>query len=259
MEPLLTDAYLDRYRQRQRLTLEKHLARLARKLNGGHVERLRLYESAVYSSQVEGSKVTMDEFVATMEVTKGTPRLRSIREVHDLVLAYEFAGSRTLNTKNLLEAHTIASATVIGNANDRGAWRSKGVKVGNALVTIYMAPHQSLVPGLMTSLMAEVRALMGRKLDLTETFYYAALLHLAFVKVHPFIDGNGRTGRLLEKWFLAHHLGPVAWRIRSEQYTIEHRGLYYKELARLGTHWGALDWEQCIPFLLMLPKALRYK
>ncbi len=256
---LLNDKCLPAYRTRQRLTLEKHLARLARKLNGGHTERLRLYESAVYSSQVEGSKVTMEEFVATMEATLGAPRLRSIREVNDLVLAYEFAVSRTLNAKNLLQAHAIASATVIGNANDRGAWRTKGVKVGNALVTIYMAPHQSLVPGLMKQLFAELDAINQRKLDPTEAFYYAALLHLVFVKIHPFIDGNGRTGRLLEKWFLARHLGPVAWRIRSEQYTIEHRGLYYKELGRLGAHWGELDWEQCVPFLLMLPKALRYK
>ena len=256
---LLDPQYLPAYRLRQRLTLDKHVARLGRKVNGGAPELMRLYESAVYSSQVEGSKVTMEEFVATMEATRGRPRPRSIREVYDLVQAYAFASEHALTTQNLLEAHRIASATVIGNANDQGAWRTKGVKVGNAVVTIYMAPHQSMVPGLMKQLIAEVDQLAKRKLDLTEAFYYAALLHLAFVKIHPFIDGNGRTGRLLEKWFLAKHIGPVAWRIRSEQYTIEHRGLYYKELGRLGSQWGDLDWDQCVPFLLMLPKALRYK
>jgi len=36
-----------------------------------------------------------------------------------------------------------------------------------------------------------------------EVFYYVSLVHLAFVKIHRFIDGNGRIGWLLEKWFLA--------------------------------------------------------
>lgn len=255
---LLTDRYLNAYRRQQRMTLTKHLARLERKVNGGSDDLLRVYESAVYSSQVEGSKVTLNIFTATLEAAGNRPKPKDIQEVHDLVLAYEFARTHTLTTANLLQAHRILSNLLV-NANDQGAWRTKGVKVGNAFTTVYMAPHQTSVPALMDQLMAETKALLARELQLDEVFYYAALLHLAFVKVHPFIDGNGRAGRLLEKWFLAAHLGPIAWRIRSEKYIINHRDEYYHTLGRLGPDWGTLQWDQCIPFLLLLPRSLRNK
>lgn len=256
---LLSPKYIPDYRKRQRMTLAKHLDRLKRKVNGGGVDLLRVYESAVYSSQVEGSKVTVREFTSTLEAAGDRQKPRDIQEVKDLVDAYAFAQGHELNTKNLLEAHRIASALVVLSDNDRGAWRTKGVKVGNAFTTVYMAPHQSQVPALMDQLMSELQEHLARNLDLTEAFYYASLLHLQFVKVHPFIDGNGRSARLLEKWFLAKHLGPIAWSIRSEKYIINHRDEYYDALGRLGSQWGTLDYDQCIPFLLLLPRSLRNK
>ena len=45
----------------------------------------------------------------------------------------------------------------------------------------------------------------------------AARLHVDFVGIHPFVDGNGRATRLIEKWFLAKKLGDIAWFITSEK------------------------------------------
>jgi Fic family protein len=257
MELLVPD-HLPAYRAQRAIALDEALAEVREAVNGGTGQLLRLYESAVFSSQIEGSKVTLNLFKQTMEAAGSKPRPRDVQEVYDLVLAYQFAQEHTLGTANLLEAHRILAALLV-NANDQGAWRTKGVKVGNAFVTVYMAPHQSLVPGLMDQLMREVDALLLRELTLDEVFYYAAMLHLAFAKIHPFVDGNGRTARLLEKWFLAHHLGPVAWSLRSEQVYIRNLDQYYDTLAALGPDWGNLQWDQCVPFLLMLPEALRNK
>lgn len=263
---LLNPEYLPTYRAQQRVPLTKALADLteARKTgskagaDSGASDLMRVYESAVYSSQIEGSKVTLNIFKATMEAAGNKPKPRDVQEVYDLVLAYQFARDQALNTKNLLEAHRILSSLLV-TGNDQGAWRTKGVKVGNAFTTVYMAAHQSMVPRLMDGLMSEVDLLLQRKLRTSEVFYYAALLHLAFVKIHPFIDGNGRTGRLLEKWFLAHHLGPVAWSVPSERFYIRNLDEYYETLAAMGPDRGALQWDRCIPFLLLLPRSLRNK
>jgi Fic family protein len=81
------------------------------------------------------------------------------------------------------------------------------------------------------------------------------MIHLWTAKIHPFADGNGRTARLLEKWFLAVKFGSAAWSVNSEKYYWDHRPEYYKNIS-LGFNYYALSWGRCISFLLMLPEAL---
>jgi hypothetical protein len=73
-----------------------------------------------------------------------------------------------------------------------------------------------------------------------------------------YVVKNGRAARLLEKWFLASKLGMSAWCIDSERYYWDHRPAYYINIA-LGYNYYALQWERCIPFLLMLTDAIKDK
>ncbi|MBL0044810.1 MAG: Fic family protein [Flavobacteriales bacterium] len=254
---LLTPKYIPDYRAQLDVAMDDALAQLTEAVSAGSSDLMRVYESAVHSSRSRGARSLFRCSRPPWKPLVSSPP-RDVQEVADLVSAYQFAQQHPLNTANLLEAHRIAS-TLLVHANDQGQWRTKGVKVGNAITTVYMAPHQTLVPGLMDQLMQEVDALSSKKLATDEAFYYAALLHLAFVNIHPFIDGNGRSARLLEKWFLAKHIGPIAWSIRSEKYIINHRDEYYDTLALLGNQWGILDYDLCIPFLLLLTRSLRNK
>jgi Fic family protein len=77
------------------------------------------------------------------------------------------------------------------------------------------------------------------------------------VKIHPFNDGNGKTARLLEKWFLSTILGENAWYIGSEHYYYNNLQAYYHNLRRVGLLYEELDYEKAIPFLLMLPSCLK--
>jgi Fic family protein len=82
------------------------------------------------------------------------------------------------------------------------------------------------------------------------------MLHLVFAKIHPFDDGNGRTSRLIEKWFLAMKLGSKSWFLQSEKnYYMQHQ-TYYNHIRRLGMEYDYLDYEMGLPFLLLLPQSL---
>ena len=82
------------------------------------------------------------------------------------------------------------------------------------------------------------------------------MVHLVFVKIHPWNDGNGRSARLLEKWFLAHFLGEKTWFIQSEKHYYQHHNTYYQNIRLLGLEYTELDYAQALPFLQMLPNSL---
>ena len=129
--------------------------------------------------------------------------------------------------------------------------------VGNAFKIIYTCASPDIVEQEFNKLVADIEYLNTQTLTVNEVFYFASLIHLIYVKIHPFADGNGRTARLLEKWFLAHHLGAVAWYIRSEKHYRIKKDYYYKYLNDCGDNYNKLVLGNCLPFLMMLPFALR--
>ena len=74
----------------------------------------------------------------------------------------------------------------------------------------YVAAGPEIVKKEMDKLFEDINLLIKNDLNPIEVFYYAALIHLVFVKIHPFQDRNGRIARLLEKWFLIEKIGQIA-------------------------------------------------
>ena len=108
-------------------------------------------------------------------------------------------------------------------------------------------------------LMHDIDVLVKADLSYDEVFYYAGMIHLVCVSIHPFADGNGRSSRLLEKWFLAQKLGQVAWAVQSEKLYYSRRKSYYENLHFKGDNYTSIDYTHSIPFLCMLPMALNMR
>ena len=93
-------------------------------------------------------------------------------------------------------------------------------------------------------------------MSIEEVFYYASMIHLVFVKIHPWNDGNGRSARIIEKWFLAEKLGPWAWFVQSEKTYYQQHQTCYHNIRALGLELEGLDYTQDLPFLWMLSGSL---
>lgn len=212
--------------------------------------------SVMSSSKIEGEPMEIDSYVKhKLQAIEYLPDLTE--KPNDLFDAYGFASKAALTKENFLKVHTIATRHLLP-AGWRGVVRASNMVImdhGSGRIQ-YEAASASLVKNEFDNFWNELNELINTEMSLEEVFYFAAFIHLVFVKIHPFNDGNGRTGRLLEKWFLASKLGEKAWYIASEYNYYNHINDYYTNLARPGLFYDELSYEKSLPFLLMLPDAL---
>jgi Fic family protein len=208
--------------------------------------------SAVYSANIEGNSIDLNSFLRGQTARF---KAKEREEIEDLIAAYEFAQSYALTEKNLLAAHSTLASTLLPKRS-LGKYRDQMVYVYSRAGMEYAAIEPEYVPGKMHEMFRDIRALKQSKLSTAEVFYHAALIHLVFVHIHPFMDGNGRAARLVEKWFLASHLGRKAWHVPSEAYYKEHLADYYKNI-KIGLNYYTLNYDRCVPFLTMSVKSLR--
>ena len=177
------------------------------------------------STAIEGNPLTLEQVRALeegREPAASDPRSR--REV----LNY-FAGLRhvetqaekqTLRHEDILELHRILAGQVM-DQGEAGQYRTIAVKVGS-----YRPPAASAVSGLMFELLEWWNDESGGLSPVLSS----AILHYRFEAIHPFADGNGRTGRALALWelyrrgFDTHHLFAV------DEYYWEDRPRYYAAL-----------------------------
>ncbi len=212
--------------------------------------------SVMASSRIEGETLEVESYVKHKVLdVEYLPNLTE--KPNDLYAAYEFARDHKLSLSNFYTAHGIATQHLLPETQ-----RGK-VRTGNMLImdhqakrVQYEAAPSAIVEEEFELFWKEVDDLLAAKLSLEEVFYFASTIHLVFAKIHPFNDGNGRTARLLEKWFLNSHLGKKAWYVTSELYYYNNIQVYYNNLERIGLFYDALKYDQSLPFLLMLPKAL---
>lgn len=252
----LTDKYFDSYISVLDFDFDKALIQI--KERPWTLDNFRFYTavSVMSSSRIEGESMEIDSYLKhKLQDIEYLPNLT--QKPNDLYAAYEFARDHELTLDNFFEAHRIATQHLMP-VSHRGV-----IRTGNMIImdqqsqkVQYEAALASIVKKEFENFWIEVESLKNRKLSSQQAFYYASLIHLVFVKIHPFNDGNGRIARLLEKWFLVTMLDEKAWYIASENHYYNNLQAYYQNLAHVGLFYEDLDYTKSIPFLLMLPKAL---
>jgi len=210
--------------------------------------------ASVFSSKIEGEAIELDSYLRH-RFLQGSYQPDYTRKVDDLNAAYQFARENNLSLKNLLKAQALLTKNLLP-AGRRGKIRQGHEIIVDARGRIeYTAADAAIVRAETEKLFADIALLLSSTLTPEESLYAAAMIHLIFLKIHPFEDGNGRTARLLEKWFLSEKVGETAWYIPSERFYFEHLNDYYRNV-HIGQGYESLQFDRCLPLLLMLPAAL---
>lgn len=239
----ITDTFLKKYEQLEESELT--------------IDTFSFYTSvsAVFSSKIEGENIELDSYVKHKRF--GIEFLPDYtRKIDDLYSAYQFAKSATCNAQNIMAVHKMLTHHILPEI------KQGKIRTGNMYVTTqdgrieYVAASPFVVKEELEKLFMDIETLLKTELTVKQVFFFASLIHLVFVKIHPFDDGNGRSSRLIEKWFLAEKLGEKAWLIQSEKNYYQLHQTYYKNIRILGLEYEELDYTKALPFLLMLPQSL---
>ncbi len=157
------------------------------------VERERIVSFIFNTNAIEGNTLTYEETDSVLRgKTPHTARKKDVREAKNMKECIEFIFDYKgeIDEAMVLKLHKIEMEGVLPDA---GRYRSVNVRVGN-----YLPPVFGEVP----EKMAKFFRWYARAKETLHPFELAGLVHLKFVKIHPFRDGNGRISRLLMNFVL---------------------------------------------------------
>jgi Fic family protein len=163
---------------------------------------------------IEGNTLSIEQITAILDGKRVLGQPREIIEVQGAIRAYETLPSRNpASLKDFLQAHHDLMSEILLNA---GKFRQTGVGIHKGDQVVHIAPPAKRVPELMGDLLDWVKTTETHALIKSCVFHY----ELEFI--HPFIDGNGRMGRLwqtliLGQWNERFYLLPIESLIKDQQ------------------------------------------
>ena len=212
-------------------------------------------KEALLTSQIEGTQATLTDLFDqeaglavsnTDDVAELTNYLRAVRLVRDNLRA---PGGLPISVRLLCDAHRLLLDGARGAGKQPGELRRSqnwigGTRPGNA---VFVPPPPDRVPALLAELERFIHHKSPKRATSLPTLVRVALVHVQFETIHPFLDGNGRIGRLLIAALMEH------WGLLPEPllylsgYLKQHQAEYYRRLSAVRTHG---DWESWVAFFL---------
>jgi Fic family protein len=207
-------------------------------------------KEAVLSSQIEGTQSSLSDLLLfENDEAPGVP-LNDVQEVSNYVAALNHGldrlrGGFPLSLRLIREIHAVLLSKGRGSDKQPGEFRQSqnwlgGTRPGTAA---FVPPPPELVPDCMSAL----ELFLHDELEPLPVLIKAGLVHVQFETIHPFLDGNGRLGRLLITFLLC-----AAGVLRDpilylSLYFKQHRPTYYDLLDRVRAKG---DWETWLAFFL---------
>ncbi|MEA5596438.1 Fic family protein [Rivularia sp. UHCC 0363] len=207
-------------------------------------------QEAVLSSQIEGTQSTLEDVLQFEIDVKGQEIPKDVKEVVNYIQAMNYGLERLkefpLCMRLIREIHAYLVDGVRGGDRTPGEFRTTQNWIGAAGCSIATA---SFIPPPITE--------MHQSLDNLEKFLHdtksfpvlivCGLAHAQFETIHPFLDGNGRIGRLLITFLLCERGILQRPLLYLSYYLKAHRMEYYDRLMAIRTHG---DWEGWLKFFL---------
>ena len=222
--------------------------------NSGHFLNQLLYQyvrkEAVLSSQIEGTQSSLSDLLLyELEETPGVP-LDDVQEVSSYVAALSHGLTRIregfpLSLRLLREIHGVLLETGRGAHQSPGEFRRSqnwlgGSRPGNA---VFVPPP----PERLMDCLGPFEHFLHDEPEPMPSLIKAALAHVQFETIHPFLDGNGRLGRMLITLLLCHDKVLQDPSLYLSLYFKIRRSDYYDHLQRVRTEG---DWEGWLRFFL---------
>ncbi len=187
-----------------------------------NIRRKSTLKSSLFSARIEGNTLTLDD------LPKASSKDQKRQEVFNILKALNWIHSRSAKDITLKDILSLHQTTMNGlvEKQDLGKFRIESSAIFNSAgIAVYLPPRPTQISPLLTKLLNFINSSKEPLFPIR-----AALAHYTFEKIHPFLDGNGRVGRLLLQLALDKGGYGMKGLVSTEEYLDNHRSEYYHAL-----------------------------